>query len=42
MYAIVSGRTEYERDELDALLSGGKSRARKLKRVRSYWPRTRG
>ena len=33
--------TQYERDELDGLLSGGKSRARKLKRA-SYWPRTRG
>ena len=26
--------TQYERDELDGLLSGGKSRARKLKRAR--------
>ena len=34
--------TQYERDELDGLLSGGKSRARKLKRAQSYWPRTRG
>jgi hypothetical protein len=25
--------TQYERDELDGLLSGGKSRARKLKRA---------
>ena len=33
MYAIVSSLTQDERDELDALLSGGKHAARKLKRA---------
>jgi transposase len=33
MYAIVSPLTQYERNELATLLSGGKSPARKLKRA---------